>query len=434
MQFPLSQRRHTNIAVVRYTRNGVKLEIACYKNKVISYRSGTEDRLDEVLQVERVFSNVARGLIAPEKDIAAVFGTSMTEQEAIRYILLHGDLQVAQHERTCEVDEMFKDIAVIIAQKCINEHTQRPFPSQVVEQALRSIGAAVKLDQPIKKQVLSLIHQLIDSRVIPIARANMKLRCNTSSSALRDRVEMWCREHGADILSRRGGDANSRTGVKGDSANHACNTNAAGSSQGVGAEDQTHTPHSPSYAYSLLIAAKPHLYRELDTFIKEHMPAKSATLHTVQTAMAQGIDEDVTESAGWAEAPSAPVPPTAADASPSSAPAWMGECGGDRTEVMHVERHTHDEGGDDSEDGEEMSDAESGREAVSRSGHHSSRAGKKGVTGRRRKTRARTRAIAAVRTTRTNRGMWIVRAQGRRRRYTEQPKVYRMRLERSLPS
>ncbi|TPP50412.1 Shwachman-Bodian-Diamond syndrome (SBDS) family protein [Leishmania donovani] len=64
-----------------------QLEIACYKNKVISYRSGTESRLDEVLQVERIFANVARGYLASEKEIQTVFGSEMTEAEAIKYML-----------------------------------------------------------------------------------------------------------------------------------------------------------------------------------------------------------------------------------------------------------------------------------------------------------------------------------------------------------
>ncbi|KAK7200827.1 Shwachman-Bodian-Diamond syndrome (SBDS) protein-like [Novymonas esmeraldas] len=253
MQFPLSQRRHTNIAVVRYAKNGVKLEIACYKNKVISYRSGTENRMDEVLQVERIFANVARGYLASEKEIETVFGTDMTEQEAIKYMLDHGELQVAQQERTAEVDEMFKDIAVIISQKCINAKTQHPFPSQVIEQALRSIGAAVKLDQPVKKQALSLIHLLIDSDVIPIARANMKLRCTTTTEAALDKLRDWCRDSDAEVVDR---DA-----VVGGSG-------------------------------SVLLLVQPNLFRDLDRFVKEELPTGS-TLHMVDAAVTDVGDADV---------------------------------------------------------------------------------------------------------------------------------------------
>lgn len=85
---------------------------------------------------------------------------------------------------------MFIDIALMISHRCVNVNTNRPFPSQVIEQALRSIGVGIKLDQPIKKQALALMHQLIESKILPLARAKMKLRCNTT-----------CKE-GVDIILR----------------------------------------------------------------------------------------------------------------------------------------------------------------------------------------------------------------------------------------
>ncbi|GET92204.1 hypothetical protein, conserved [Leishmania tarentolae] len=266
MQFPLSQRRHTNIAVVRYSKNGVKLEIACYKNKVISYRSGTENRLDEVLQVERIFTNVARGYLASEKEIKTVFGDEMTEPEAIKYMLDHGELQVAQQERTAEVDEMFKDIAVIISQKCMNTKTQRPFPPQVIEQALRSIGAAVKLDQSVKKQALGLIHLLMDSDILPIARANMKIRCTTTSEAALEQLRGWCRDNDADVVSE------SVTGNAGDGGNG-------------------------SFSHALLLLIQPNLFRDLDHFVKEKLPSGS-TIHMVEAAVTEIGDADVLLDAG----------------------------------------------------------------------------------------------------------------------------------------
>lgn len=283
MQVPLSQRRHTNIAVVRYSKNGVKLEIACYKNKVISYRSGVENRMDEVLQVDRIFTNVGRGFMASEKDIQAVFGKDMTEEQAIKYMLEHGELQVAQQERTAEIDELFKDISVIISQKCVNQVTQRPFPTQVIEQSLRSIGAAVKLDQPVKKQALALIHQLIDSQVIPIARAKMKVRCTTTEDAALDVIAQWCTENGAEVVER--------------------SVRSEGASEGVvpaGMDDRPNgeeaaTP-SVGKPASLLVLLPPHLFRNMEIFVKTELPSGSA-LHMVDTAVMEAGEGALSEHA-----------------------------------------------------------------------------------------------------------------------------------------
>lgn len=37
---PIGQKRLTNVAVVRLKKHGNRFEIACYKNKVLSWRSG----------------------------------------------------------------------------------------------------------------------------------------------------------------------------------------------------------------------------------------------------------------------------------------------------------------------------------------------------------------------------------------------------------
>jgi ribosome maturation protein SDO1 len=40
LQQPVGQKRLTNVAVVRLKKHGMRFEIACYKNKVLSWRSG----------------------------------------------------------------------------------------------------------------------------------------------------------------------------------------------------------------------------------------------------------------------------------------------------------------------------------------------------------------------------------------------------------
>ncbi|XP_037496050.1 ribosome maturation protein SBDS isoform X2 [Jatropha curcas] len=72
---PIGQKRLTNVAVVRLKKHGIRFEIACYKNKVLSWRSGVEKDLDEVLQSHTVYSNVSKGVLAKSKDLMKAFGT-----------------------------------------------------------------------------------------------------------------------------------------------------------------------------------------------------------------------------------------------------------------------------------------------------------------------------------------------------------------------
>ncbi|XP_029675892.1 ribosome maturation protein SBDS-like [Formica exsecta] len=71
---PTNQIRLTNVAVVRMKKGGKRFEIACYKNKVISWRNKLEKDIDEVLQTHTIFTNVSKGQVAKKEDLIKAFG------------------------------------------------------------------------------------------------------------------------------------------------------------------------------------------------------------------------------------------------------------------------------------------------------------------------------------------------------------------------
>jgi len=154
---------------------GSRFEIACYKNKVISWRSGVEKNLDEVLQVERIFTNVSKGIVASSKDLLDAFDTDDVK-EICQIILKKGDLQVSSKERNHQLEETFKEIATIVADKCINSETKKPFPVSMIEQAMKEIHFSIKPNKSAKQQAISLVKELQASKLLPIQRAQMRLR------------------------------------------------------------------------------------------------------------------------------------------------------------------------------------------------------------------------------------------------------------------
>lgn len=52
---------------------------ACYKNKVLEWRSGVETDIDEVLQVHSVFQNVSKGQVANSEDLRKAFKTDIID-------------------------------------------------------------------------------------------------------------------------------------------------------------------------------------------------------------------------------------------------------------------------------------------------------------------------------------------------------------------
>ncbi|VDO21564.1 unnamed protein product [Brugia timori] len=184
---PTNVKLLTNVAVVRMKKCGKRFEIACYKNKVISWRNKTEKDIDEVLQTETVFTNVSKGQVAKREELNTAFGTD-NQFEICKIILEKGDLQVSEKERLAQSDSSFKELANLIANMCVNPDTKRPYSSSVIENALHQTHLSLKPNRSIKQQAHSLIfsnysYNIKALEVIPKLRELMKI----------DRAEMRLR-------------------------------------------------------------------------------------------------------------------------------------------------------------------------------------------------------------------------------------------------
>ncbi|KAM6402894.1 LOW QUALITY PROTEIN: ribosome maturation protein SBDS-like [Rhynochetos jubatus] len=158
------QLRLTNVAVGRF-------EIACYGSKVMGWRSGAEKDLDEGLQTP--FVNVCKGRVAKKEDLVEAFGTD-DQTEICRRILSKGELQVSDKERHGQLEQMFRDIATVVAEKCVNPETKRPSTVILLERALKDIHYSVKPRESAKQQALEVIRELKET--VHIERAHVRLR------------------------------------------------------------------------------------------------------------------------------------------------------------------------------------------------------------------------------------------------------------------
>ncbi|KAL3759798.1 hypothetical protein ACHAWU_007542 [Discostella pseudostelligera] len=117
-QLPVNQVRLTNVAVVRLSRAGHRFEVACYRNKILNYRQGTETDLSEVLQTERVFTNVSKGQFANSKILQQCFETT-DELAVCRYILDKGDVQISDQERAAQHESTIREVASMVSEEVL---------------------------------------------------------------------------------------------------------------------------------------------------------------------------------------------------------------------------------------------------------------------------------------------------------------------------
>ncbi|XP_037933602.1 ribosome maturation protein SBDS [Teleopsis dalmanni] len=170
---PVNQIRLTNVAVVRLKKAGKRFEIACYKNKVLSWRSNTEKDIDEVLQTHTVFTNVSKGQAAKKEELLKAFG-KCDETEICKEILAKGELQVSEKERQSVLDTQLNSIVNSVAALCVNPETRRPYPATIIEKSLRDAHFSVKTNKNTKQQTLDAIKLLREH--MPIERSRMKVR------------------------------------------------------------------------------------------------------------------------------------------------------------------------------------------------------------------------------------------------------------------
>lgn len=173
---PLNQIKLTNVSIVRLKKAGKRFEIACYKNKVLEWRSGVETSLDEVLQIESIFSNVSKGQLANKDDLKKAFGDPEDKQKILREILKKGELQVGEKERSHQLQNLNKDIATTVSEMCINPKSQKPYTVTIIEKVMSDMHYNVHPTKSAKQQALDVIKQIQEKNVIPIERAQMRIR------------------------------------------------------------------------------------------------------------------------------------------------------------------------------------------------------------------------------------------------------------------
>ncbi|KAJ8128427.1 hypothetical protein O1611_g5207 [Lasiodiplodia mahajangana] len=230
---PSNQIKLTNVSLVRLKKGKKRFEIACYKNKVLEWRSGIETDLDEVLQIPNVFLNVSKGQTAPAADLAKAFGKDKPVNDIILEILNKGELQVGEKERAAQMDRVHNEVISIVASKLVDPRTKRVYTTGMIEKALDMLSSqahqgdksaagsgtgtpatgedaeakpkakehnwtGVVTTKSAKSQALDAMKALISHQPIPVARARMRLRITCSTNVLKQAVKAPAAAKGGD--------------------------------------------------------------------------------------------------------------------------------------------------------------------------------------------------------------------------------------------
>lgn len=68
-------------------------------------------------------------------------------------ILKKGEVQVGEKEREHDITSLRKELATLVAEKCVDPSTQLPYPVGMIEKAMTEAGYSVKTNKTAKSQV-----------------------------------------------------------------------------------------------------------------------------------------------------------------------------------------------------------------------------------------------------------------------------------------
>ncbi|KNZ78189.1 Ribosome maturation protein sdo1 [Termitomyces sp. J132] len=191
IQQPSNQIKLTNVSIVRLKKGGKRFEVL-YSFSILFQATSpiVETNLDDVLQISNVFVNVSKGELAKSGDLQKAFGTTDVA-EVVKEVLKKGEVQVGEKERDHDLSALRKEIATLVAEKCVDPATQRPYPVGMIEKAMAEAGFSVKQNKTAKSQVSECIKLLQTESNLPIQRARMRVRVTmptTDSKRLRENI------------------------------------------------------------------------------------------------------------------------------------------------------------------------------------------------------------------------------------------------------
>ncbi|KAI9368510.1 SBDS protein C-terminal domain-containing protein [Aspergillus egyptiacus] len=252
---PSNQIKFTNVSVVRLKKGKKRFELACYKNKLLEYRSGAEKDLDNVLQVPTIFLSVSKAQTAPAAELTKAFGPNTPADEIRQEILRKGEVQVGERERKEIAERVEKEVLDIVSGRLVDPTTKRVYTAGMISKALDQLSSAsgqlqqqqaqarndgategeeagtaaqprkplwtgVNPNKPAKSQALEAMKALIAWQPIPVMRARMRLRVTCPVSLLKQSVKTGTpagSNKEKETNSGGGGSKNNKKGGKGKS-------------------------------------------------------------------------------------------------------------------------------------------------------------------------------------------------------------------------
>ncbi|MBW2989784.1 ribosome assembly factor SBDS [Candidatus Woesearchaeota archaeon] len=138
--------------VIRLKKGGKSFEILADSSLALSLRSGSSIDINEVLAVQKVFTDARKGMAASPAALKEAFDTE-DHVEAARIIIQKGDIPLTSEHKKNLREQKKKQIISIIHRNAVDPKTHLPHPMQRIEAALEDAKFHVDESKDVNRQV-----------------------------------------------------------------------------------------------------------------------------------------------------------------------------------------------------------------------------------------------------------------------------------------
>lgn len=159
-----------NLAKIK--KGGLNFEVAVDPDLAIEHKKGKPIKINDVVRSEHIFSDVKKGLLAPENKVKELFGTEDFFSVA-EMILKEGEIQLTEEYREKIQEQKMNRIVSMISMNAIDPKTKLPHPPQRIRNALEEAKVKIDMFKTAEDQIDSIISKL--RPILPISMEKKRI-------------------------------------------------------------------------------------------------------------------------------------------------------------------------------------------------------------------------------------------------------------------
>ncbi len=160
----------TNVTA-RIKANGKNFEILVDVDKALQLKKGIAVSMQNLLAIDKVYSDIKKGFIASDQDLVQAFGSKDLSLVAEK-IIKKGEVLLPIEYRNKEREDKIKQVIDFIARNAIDPTTKRSHTTERIKKALEDAGVNVE-NKPISEQISKIIEKL--RPILPLKIETKKL-------------------------------------------------------------------------------------------------------------------------------------------------------------------------------------------------------------------------------------------------------------------